>query len=650
MFARILSLAVLTALLLAAPAPRAVAQEVFRAPAPAWVEDVPVPPASGRLRATSADGVIYLLADRQIAWSGEEMFTWDRTVTEVTDPAGLDRAAGIVIAFDPAVETVTLTHLRVLRAGQVIDAGATPATVMRRATGPDDGVIDGTLTASLRVPDLRVGDVVDYAVLRRSLPRFPGDNRGGSYRIDADAAVGLSRLSLDWPAGWPTYFTGWPARVSYTTEARPDGVVRHVWTATDAVAPPVPEAAPPGWTGALVLQWSADPDWSPVAAALTDPYLQPYPLGTWDARVEQIRAGFATDAERAIAALRMVQDDLRSVSLPLEAGGLTARAPAEVVASGFGDGKDKALLFRTMLDRLGIAARVALTDRDEGRALNGQKPRMGAFDHAIVRFEIDGTTFWADPSVTQQGGDLWNMVPPDYGYTLPLDGPNRQALEPIPAAWTMQESLSVTEDFAFGLAGVHLSVITTFAGRSADDYRRALSLTPRGTIEADLLDARAARYPGLRQAAVPEVIDDRTYNSLTLVESYFLPAPDLYAGDLIGNFPFAAPDFTAGLPASVDPDRAAPVWFGPLADISHTITVTGAPFALMPPDPQYLSNAAWSYAFEAWQDDPRGLSMNWSFNRLKTDLPAREAGPALADVQAVTDGTTLTWDLRAAGN
>jgi hypothetical protein len=649
MFARCLALVL--SLTLALPLP-AGADELFRAPAPDWAELLPVPAATDSLRAGSRGGVMRLMSDRQVLWSGEEVFTFTREVTEVTDPGGVGVAAAITVGFDPAFETVTLTHLDVIRAGQVIAHGDIPATLLGPPAGQGGGMTDAGadtgLTAALRVPGLQVGDIVDVGLLRRSLPRFPGDNRGGSHRIDQDVPVGVARLVLNWPADWPTYFSGWPARVAYAAAAGPDGTLRHTWTSRDHAAPPAPAAAPPGWSGALVLEWSADPDWSGIAAALADHYLQPYSLGAWDSRVEEIRARHATDAERAIAALRMVQDDLRTTGRPVGAGGLSARAPAEVIAAGVGDGKDKALLLRTMLDRLGIRAWVALTHRTDGPALNGRKPRAEAFDHAIVTFRVDGMTYWADPALTHQGGDIWTMVPPDYGFALPLDGPNRQALEPIPQAYTMQESRTVTEDYAFGLAGVHLSAITTFSGRSADDYRRVLADTPRPQIEADFRDHYAGLYPGLRQIAPLEVSDDRAYNTITLTARYFLPSPDLWAGGLIRSFPFTAPDFTADLPAAVEAGRVAPVWFGPLASYSHAVIISGTPIAFRPPAQVFVANEAWSYGFDAWEGEAGGMSMNWSFNRLRRDLPAAEAAPALADAQAVTASTFFTWNLRAA--
>lgn len=628
MFARILTA---LAICLAQPA---AADDLFRAPAPPWVDEVAVPDAG-----ISADGIVRLLIDRQFAWQGEELFLHQRTVSRVTEGLGDDVLATRVPSFDPTFETLTLTRLRVLRDGAVIDPGAVSAVI-------DPDIAPHTVT--VEVSDLQVGDTVDIGLLRRSLPRMAGDNRGGVVLLEEPSPVALSRLVLNWPAGWPTYFSGWPSKVSYVAEPGADGTTRHVWTARDAQAPQVPEAAPPGWDGALKIEWSADADWSGIAAALSDHYLQARPLGAWEERVEALRTRYFTDAERAMAALRMVQDEVATVDRPLAAGGFLARSPADVVAEGAGDSKDKALLFHAMLNRLGIESRVALADRDRGHELLSRKPALSAFDGAIVSFDVDDTRVWADPALTHQGGDVWTHVSPDYGYALPLDGPNRQAVEEIPTSWSSSENRSIYESFDFGWAGVHLTVSTTLSGRSADDMRAKLAVMSQDALSDGLLAHYAGVYPGLRRIAAMDVMDDRMYNSISLTEYYFLPATALYGTDLIATFYLGTPDLALEVPSAVEAGRTAPIWLGPVGTYSHNVSITGAPIDFAAPEPVYYSDDAYSYSFEGWPGEPGAMTLTWSFSLNQSEVAPRDAGPVLEGVAAVADNAWFTWDLRAA--
>ncbi len=111
-----------------------------------------------------------------------------------------------------------------------------------------------------------------------------------------------------------------------------------------------------------------------------------------------------------IQAMRLVQDEIRYVSLSMGRGSYIPRDPATVLRSGFGDCKDKALLLASRLCRLGVPAEVALADLDQGRALDQHLPALGDFDHAIVKATIGSRTYWLDATNYLQGGKAYNFV------------------------------------------------------------------------------------------------------------------------------------------------------------------------------------------------------------------------------------------------
>src|SRR5690606_5539036 len=136
--------------------------ELLRADEPAGVEPAPIPDAAPALKAAARDGVFYPLVESQIGWDGDRRLVYYRTVTEVTDRAGLELAATVSSDFDPESERLTLVRLDVIRGGSAISYRDTlPDEVFRRETRLDAGIIDGTLTAHLQVPGLRVGDLGD---------------------------------------------------------------------------------------------------------------------------------------------------------------------------------------------------------------------------------------------------------------------------------------------------------------------------------------------------------------------------------------------------------------------------------------------------------------------------------------------------------
>jgi Domain of Unknown Function with PDB structure (DUF3857) len=621
------------------------AQELFRGDAPDWVQPATLPVADDDLTALAEYGIFYLLSDQQVAWQGGERFAYQRTATLVTDRAGLEEAAAVSIDFDPAFEAVTLTQLHVIRAGKVIDHKDLTAEMFRREEGLEYGVIDGSLTAFLQIPDLRVGDVVDLAYVRRTLPMVEGDNRGGRADLEYSVPVAQSRVILNWPTDWPTYFSGWPQRVEYS-QTPYDGGMRHQWVRLNHVPAEIEDNTPVEHDTDATIRYSADADWSGIAAGLTPYYMADYPLGkAWDDKVNAIRNEYFSDAERAIAALRLVQDEVRYVSLSVGAGGIFARKPEEVTASGFGDCKDKALLLRIMLDRLGIEAYVALTDIDEGYGLPRVKPYLGAFDHAILRVTVDDYDYWMDPTLSHQGGDLYSIAAPDYGFALPLKG-DQQSLEAI-LVWPDRQWLRWSEErYHFTLPGVFLGVTTTFTGAAADDFRARLANTPKRDIAADYLDYYAELYPGLRQLLPLGVSDDMVMNQVTVEERYFLPTPSLSENGLREDFGFGAEDFADNLPDAQAGPRVAPMFAGAVASYSHTVTITNAPINFTPPEPVSRDNAAFDFYFEGWETDYGGMTMQWSYNRKNPVVRADDVAGVLADAQTVEDNSWFTWDLR----
>ena len=92
----------------------------------------------------------------------------------------------------------------------------------------------------------------------------------------------------------------------------------------------------------------------------------------------------ARTADDTLAALqRWVAQDIRYVSIALGLGGYQPRTPAEVVASGYGDCKDKATLFIAAANRLGFKAYPVLLN--SGGNTERALPAVAQFDHDLAK-------------------------------------------------------------------------------------------------------------------------------------------------------------------------------------------------------------------------------------------------------------------------
>jgi hypothetical protein len=623
---------------------------------PAWVVETGVPPldAAGRARliAHSGGGVLYRLVESQTAWQGETELHHFRIATEVTDRAGLEQAARIETRFDPVFQDLTITGVTVWRDGVALPRNDLPVEVYRREERLDDDIISGDLTAYIQVPDVRVGDIVDWSTLTRTDPAVPGGGRGVTITMFFSDPVALTQHIAHWPDAVP--FALWPLvpGVTHDREDGPEGaaVTRHVFRAVHRI-PPTPEAdVPPEAQQAEdgLVRYGDTRSWVGLSAALARSYHPQHALpADWLARATAIAEAHPDASGRAAAALRAVQDEIRYLSLSVGLGGYLARPPDVTAASGFGDCKDKSLFLVALLDRLGIAAEVALTDLDAGHALREAPPSIHAFDHMVVRAVIDGQTVWMDPTGSHQGGDrIGRMVPPDYGHALPIR-PGGAEIEAMLPSGQRTARTGIVERFAFDATGVALEVTTRFAGRAADEQRWRLATEARTELARRYLDYYVERFPGIRSVRDLAIEDDLAANVLTVTEHYHLPKMALRGGDTLANFAFSAENFTQGLSRLPGTgERRLPILTDHPREVHHRVEVVDPPIALTPPDPVKIANPAFSYAFRAEATPRDGLVLDWTYRTAARLIDPGQAAAVRADAWRVRETTSYSWDLR----
>lgn len=132
-------------------------------------------------------------------------------------------------------------------------------------------------------------------------------------------------------------------------------------------------------------------------------------LGTWFAglasgrdtltpalheKLDSIVATSPTRLDSLRAVHRYVAQDVRYVSVALGEGGYQPRPPSEVVTTGIGDCKDKAMLFVAMARALGFEAYPVLLHA--GEKTDPRLPSVSQFNHAIAVVTIDGKPVFTD--------------------------------------------------------------------------------------------------------------------------------------------------------------------------------------------------------------------------------------------------------------
>jgi transglutaminase-like putative cysteine protease len=502
-----------------------------QAPTPDWVEYI-APPTDPFI-VDPVDGARFLVSDRQRNFQIDEPTLYVRNLVEVTTPAGLETAAAWQIEFDPLYESVELHAALIHRGGSIIDRSAEiRVDILRREENLERQMYDGRYTASIQVPGVGVGDVVEIAYSRIGWR----DAFRGRYFNRSTAAFGVPVGQLFtrtiWPAGRAVQFRadGLDAAdvirldTENGTEFRygPATTTSHV---NDAGTPNWRRSRP-GFELSEFERWDAFAEWADLwfepEIRPDDPDLVAY--------AEQVRSLARSESPLALAeaALTAVQNDVRYLAVSLGDGGFEPRPVSQTLESRFGDCKDKTVVLASILRYFGFEAEPALVGIGRGRGIADDLPGVGAFDHVIVRFTHDGRTYWLDPTRSYQRGQLsdLSLYQPDYGLALPLvPGATLGEMAADDAEYPVTRLIEETIDASEGaLDPGTLTVHAVYRLDEADSVRRYYAAQGRSGLRNYFTEIYDRRFPGLEIAADGfSVTDDAMTNTLTIDIVYDVP-------------------------------------------------------------------------------------------------------------------------------
>lgn len=503
-----------------------IAAEAFTrgGPVPAWVQQPPAIPPT-----TRTNPYVMRLWDTQIRAAATPGLYVNRAM-QINSASVLARMGQYPIEFAPSYNKLHLHAVKILRGNQVLDQTKTVnVRFLQRELGLENGMYTGTVTASLLISDLRVGDTLQVVYSQE------GDNPvfGGVF----------------------TDFAGWDDDVpveqrnvtfSHPTQRRMQWKMMGEWRNT-AVNPLITEAG--GWR---TLRFS-DRNMEPLEGEPQIPpsylpfrYIEFTETGTWNdvarwanglfppvaALPDELKTLVAklrtlpSDDARAMGALQWVQSQIRYFSVSMGESSHRPHPPADVVRQRFGDCKDKAYLLVTLLRELGLDAKPVLLAVERPQLPGKLLPTAHAFDHVIVQLTLGGKRYWLDGTRQGQTGRLDDMglvlegaqglvVAPDTTELTTLSWPNAAALATV----------DLTEDFT--LAGFEadatLASRRTWYGNGAEYGRTYVSqLTPE-QLRKFALSYYERRYPGIDLIDAPTLSDDRERNTYTLVSRFKVP-------------------------------------------------------------------------------------------------------------------------------
>ena len=486
-------------------------------PVPAWVRRVAVPATT--LRAP----VVLRLADTQFRVAAVPEVFVERAL-QVNDSAALARIGQFPIHFVPQYQKVRLHAVRVLRGEQVLERTAsTQIRFLQREAGLENGIYSGTVTASLLIEDVRVGDTLSIAYSTEGANPVFGPLFFDAASWDGSEPIEWRRVTLLHP---PERSIQWRMVGDFrTAQPRPETgteqgmrLLRFEERGVQALygEPYIPDS----YMAWRYLQFSEYRDWQQVArwAEGLFPARPPLPPEA-QALVQRLRA-LPSAEDRVLEALRWVQREIRYFSVSMGESSHRPHDPQWVVQRRYGDCKDKTYLLVSLLRELGIEADPMLVSLQSRRLPARLLPSPDAFDHAIVRVRLNGRSHYLDGTRPVQAagrldsiglaleGGFALVVAPDTTALLELSSPQSLQL----ATHELSERIVLPRLAPEGT----LELRQTFRGAAAEGWRLGWARSTPEQRRKAVLSWYERSYPGSEVDGEPVVRDDLQANVFVL--------------------------------------------------------------------------------------------------------------------------------------
>ena len=460
----------------------------------------------------------WLLLERQVNADGNETFL--HCSRQIMTVAGVQNGSTLKIDFNPSYQTLTLHWARLWRGASHLERlEPEKIRLVRQERDLEQHLLNGEQTAVLVMDDVRVGDIVDYAYsIKGANPVFNG-KFSTEVRVQLEEPVEQLFSRVLWPAQRRLYSKTHNCSVQPVAVTKKD-FVECVWDSRQVPGFHQEDSLPVWCDPEPWVQLSEFKTWAEVNQWALALFQNNSPLSPELTRKIAGWKKLPSREQQVLNVLRFVQDEVRYFGIEIGVSTEKPADPSSVFSKRYGDCKDKSLLFVTLVRGLGIEAYPVLVNTGLRRTLEEWQPAAGVFDHCIAVVQLDGQTYWLDPTAGYQRGSLAMHYLPDYGRGLVIS-PRTTALGIIPQT-TGLPLTTTTEYFDLGRrSGVSdLKVVTVAEGRDADRLREMFTNTKRSDIEKNFTHFYSDYYPGIKQAASIEIQDNEQENRFQTTELY----------------------------------------------------------------------------------------------------------------------------------
>lgn len=482
-------------------------QDVAKIPAPDWINGIKP---NTNVTQENQGGFHYLLIDLQENPSKETLFR--HYAIKITNADGIQAMSDVSVSFDPSYQRLNFHRLNLIRNGTVVEKlQQSKINLFQRETNMERSLYDGSYTAVINLSNVREGDILDYAY---SIVGFNPINKGNyATTFYQEYTSPVNRI-------YTRLLVGNDLNLSYKLlqEAVEPKILKsstyteYLWD-QDGLQNQLYDTNVPSWLDVQKrVSISTFSQWNDVVKWATQLY--DYPSNDVNIAKDLMMEKEPKD-EQIVQLIRFVQDEVRYLGLESGIGAYKPNNPSKVYVQRYGDCKDKSLLLVSALRKQSITSYPLLVNTQLRQEINKVQPSHNVFDHCIVYFEFEGEKYFVDPTTSNQGGNLENIIFPNYGMGL-LIKPGENELITIPNNLTNGLEINETIKLDSIGGGAVLYIETEYFGQKANLIRKYFNSSSSELIEKDYLNFYSNLYPNI-ELANKIVINDGLRNSLNSV-------------------------------------------------------------------------------------------------------------------------------------
>ncbi|HEY3220306.1 MAG TPA: DUF3857 and transglutaminase domain-containing protein [Gemmatimonadales bacterium] len=593
------------------------------------------------------DDYVYLLDDGVLRFEpdGRSSRTY-RQVIQILNQDGAEAWGEQSFSYSSGSEKLTVNWIRVVKPdGAVVSAQPAHEQESLAPVAFDAPVYSDRKVRRVTLSGVSPGTLVDWSyTVERVKPLVPGDYYSG-WRVTTGLLTRRSRLIVDVPATVTPRIHEENVRFK---RLQVEGHGRRVYTwATNDVQKieSEPFAASPN-SLSVRIEVGAPIAWADLARWYAQLSAGRYTLSPeLETQLAEHVKGARTLDDSLRAVHRWVTQDFRYVSLSLGIGGYLPRLPAQVLATRYGDCKDKATLFIALSRRMGVPALPVLLSSSGGA--DSTIPTVQQFDHMIAvvdRPEASGGRIYLDlTSDLTPYGELPPGEEGSFALVVHDDGKFEQVTLPEEPASANRSEMRIVGE---------LSVDGNFTGRYSESKTGALQYNMRRAYARAFSKDELSR---LTQALANGVFSGASGDSLSLFDGRDLRAKPLVTlvvhdapvlaksgGTRIFTLPSALPNYEAlGLASTLE--RRKPRRFpidigaviGPLETVAELrMTLPAGWKAELPPNVTETSQFG-RYSAEYVQDG-RALRITRRMSGAKGTAPPETVDSLIAWLRAIS--------------